>query len=283
MESTSKTKRHELLKTAELRRPMKDTVDLPLYTIHMGPEFPSTWDFGWVSPPLPAGIFGSGSDPWSGSISCVGDPLDPKGAAPTADLVVRHEKIRWVRNKESRFGPPEVPESYQLRCQMVQLSELGTEPVTVTYNGGQRPEKWNVRVELAKRHPGGGMIYITHLHNDGNGGLVNVEIAVKVSFVFSRSGEEVVVDSGIEWLSETNLNFVRWAEPQMSERFFIPEESAGNFIPATANLGGRTQLRAACSKNRAVAHSFILAPVRSEVKGEWGTFGDVWQFPERKG
>jgi len=262
---------------------MNDPVDVPLYTLHMEPEFPSTWLFGGHSPSLPAGLFGPGSDPWSGAISCVGDPFDKEGKAPTADLVVRHERLRWIPNKDNRFGPGEVPEKYQLRCQMVKLSEVGTEPVIVTYDGGKRSEKWDVRVELSKKHPGGGMIYITHVHADGNGGLADIEIAVKVAFVFSRSGAEVVAESGVEWLSETGHNFVRWLDPKTSERFYVPSESAGSFIPATKPIDGITLAAGGCSKNNAVTHSFILAPKEDQVTGDWGTFGDIWQFPIRKG
>ncbi len=276
-------KNYKVPKTSNLRRPMEDPVDMPLYTIHMAPEFPSTWDFGRTSPPLPAGFFGPGSDPWSGSISCVGDPFDPEGVAPTADLIVRHEKIRWVRNKENRFGPPEIPAKYQLRCDMVELSEIGTEPATVTYDGGKRSEKWDVRIELAKRHPGGGLIYITHINQDGNGGFADIEIAVKVAFIFSRGGEEVVAESAVEWLSETNHSFVRWLSPQMAERFFISPESEGNFIPATGIIEGGNWVRVGKSCARSVTHSFILPPKRDEIQGAWGTFADIWQFPERKG
>jgi hypothetical protein len=274
---------YKTLKTSELRREMKDTVDVPLYTIHMEPEFPSTWLFGGASPSLPAGLFGPGSDPWSGAISCIGDPFDKEGKAPTADLVVRHEKLRWIPNKESRFGAREVPEKFQLRCQMVKLSEVGTQPVTVTYNGGKRSETWNVRVELSKKHPGGGMIYITHVNPDGNGGLADIEIAVKVAFVFSRNGTEVVAESGVEWLSETDHSFARWLDPKSSERFYLPSESVGSFIPATRFLNGEASAKGGCSKNDAVTHSFVLAPKSNEIKGDWGTFADIWQFPKRKG
>ena len=229
------------------------------------------------------GLFGPGSDPWSGSISCVGDPLNKTGEAPTADLVVRRERLRWVANDESRFGPPQVPEKYQLRCEMVALSEIGTEAITVTYDQGKRPEQWDVRVELAKRHPGGGMIYITHVNPDGNGGLADIEIAVKVAFIFSHDGEEVVAESRVEWLSETNHSFARWLDSKTTDRFYVPQYSVGSFIPAMAPVGGQTVTSAACSKNSAVAHSFILPPRRDELTDKWGTFRDVWQLPERRG
>lgn len=271
----------EVATLRELRRPMVNPVDLPLYTIHMDPELPSTWVFGCTAPPLPGGFFGPGSDPWSGSIACVGDPFDPKGVAPTADLVVRHEKIEWIPNPEKRYGPAEIPRKFTLRCEMVELSERGIEPITVTYDGGQRPEKWDVHIGLAKDHPGGGLIQITHINPDGNGGLADIEIAVKVAFKFTRGDRELVAVSDVEWLSETNHSFVRWLDPKMMKRVYVSPEMQGTFIPATSSIGGWSQMTAGKSCSRAVSHSFILPPREGEIKGAWGTIPDIWQFPER--
>jgi hypothetical protein len=103
--------------------------------------------------------------------------------------------VEWIPNPEKRFGPAEIPQKFTLRCEMVQLSERGTEPITVTYDGGNRPEQWDVVVKLAKNHPGGGRIEITHINSDGNGGLADIEIAVKVAFQFSNGGKFLEAES----------------------------------------------------------------------------------------
>jgi hypothetical protein len=267
---------------SELRAPMVNPVDMPLYTIHMGPEFTSTWIFGFAdSPPLPAGFFGPGSDPWSGPISCVGDPFDPTGDAPTADLVVRHETVKWIPNTEKRYGPAEIPRNFVLRCDMVKLSERGTEPITVTYDGGKNPEQWYVNVGMAKDHPGGGRIQITHINSDGNGGLADIEIAVKVAFKFTREGRELEAVSKVEWLSETNHSFARWLDAETMSQVHVSPEMNGNFIPATSNIDGRIQFKAGSSCNATVRHSFVLPPKEAEIKGAWGTFAAIKQFPVR--
>src|SRR5262249_50903996 len=141
------------LELADLRRPMVNARQMPLYTIHMEPELGSTWLIGSAgAPPIPAGFFGPDSDPWSGPISCVGIPLAPTGPAPTADLVVQHEALEWIPNPETRYGPREIPKQFSLRCQMAQLHERVIEPLTVTYAGGKRTERWDVEVTLAKDH-----------------------------------------------------------------------------------------------------------------------------------
>ncbi len=271
---------------AELRRPMVNAREVPLYTIHMGPEFESTWKFGSNgTPAIPAAFFGEGSDPWVGNISCVGIPLDPNGPAPTSDLVVQHEALEWIPNPETRYGPREIPKNFKLRCQMVKLREQGTEPLTVTYDNGKRSEKWDVVVTLAKDHPGGGQIEITWVNADGNGGIADIEIAVKVDFTFTQqgTGKVVTLTSGIEWLSETNHYFTRWADTSTLEKFHIPASAQGTFIPASESRDGRVVMRAGASCNRSLTHSFTLAPTKDTIRGvAHGTLPQIKQFAPRK-
>jgi len=271
---------------SELRRDMVNARDMPLYTLHMGSELQSTWLFGLNdSPPIPAGFFGAGSDPWSGGISCVGIPIDPNGPAPTSDLMVRHEAIEWIPNPEARYGPREIPRSFKLRCQMVKLHEKVVEPITVTFDDGARSEKWGVEVTLAKEHPGGGMIEITRLNADGNGGLADIEIAVKVDFIFRRVGDdkELTLTSPIEWLSETNHEWSRWADPLAMKAFNIPEAANGNFIPASRTVGGHFEAKGCNSKNARVQHSFTIAPSVETLQGsKAGTLSLLKQFEPRR-
>jgi hypothetical protein len=271
---------------AELRRPINRALQMWLYTIHMPPEFPSTWDFGFHgAPAIPAGFFGSGSDPWIGTIACVGIPLEPQGAVPTADLVVRHEALDWVPNPVSSYGPREIPNTFRIRCEMQQLSERGLEPVLVTYNSGQRQETWDVVVTISKEHPGGGLIDITWLSPTGNSGLCDIEIAVKVDFTFTLRtpggpGRQVGLASGIEWLSETNHPFARTADATISQRFLLSPGAQNNFLPAVRDLaGGQVEARA-CSKNATVSHSFSLAPRTQQPQP--GVIDTFKQIPIRR-
>jgi hypothetical protein len=271
----------------DLRTPIVNPLDMYLYTVHMPPEFPSTWDFGFHgAPAIPSGFFGSGSDPWIGSIACVGQPLDPQGLVATADLVVRHESVNWISNPVAGYGPREIPSNLRIRCDMKQLSERGTEPVVVTYDNGQRQEIWDVVVRIAKEHPGGGIIDVTWLNGAGNSGLCDIEIAVKVDFTFTQraaagaAGRQVFLSSGIEWLSETNHPFVRRADTAISQRFALSTGAQGNFVPAVRDLGGSHIEARACSKNDRVNHSFTLAPKTQQTNP--GFLESIKQIPPRK-
>jgi hypothetical protein len=275
------------LKAYDVRSPIVRPLDNWLYTIHMPSEYPSSWLFGFDNAPaIPSDFFGIGSDPWIGAISCVGVPLDSKGPNPTADLVVRHETIDWIPNPNGAAGPPEIPRNPRFRCEMHQLSERSAEPLSVTYDQGKRTERWDVAVRLAKHHPGGGHVDIQWINADGNGGLCDIEIAVKVDFTFTLQSpdggkKQLMLTSPVEWLSETNHSFLRRADAAMKSRFVISPSADGNFIPAAANLGPVLEGRGACSKNRQVAHSFTLAP--QQVTGEWGTSSVIRRFPPREG
>ncbi|WP_458237209.1 hypothetical protein [Pseudomonas sp. P5_A2_2] len=269
-----------------IRQALVNPMDVWLYTIHMPPEFPSTWLFGGrENPPIPADFFDIGSDPWVGEVSCVGIPLEPNGHSPTSDLVVRHDAAEWIANPTRLYGPREVPKNLRLRCDMKRLNERGVEPITVTY-GGKRPEEmWSVYVGMAKDHPGGGYIDITWINPNGNGGLCDIEIAVKVEFKFTRlpaSGtpKEVVLKSDVEWLSETNHNFTRWADAAASRTFSISPGAHANFIPASRDLGGEMKAAAGKSCNSRVSHSFILAP--KNAPQSWGRPEMIKQFSARR-
>jgi hypothetical protein len=257
-----------------------------LYTIHMPPEFPSSWIFGFKdAPAIPADFFGIGSDPWAGTISCVGIPLNSKGPTGTADMIVTQEAIEWIPNPIKAYGPREIPREFRLRCDMKQLSERVPTPIIVTYNGGKREEKWDTLVKIAKNHPGGGHIDITWINANGNGGLCDIEIAVKVDFIFTHTvadgqKKQVVLTSGVEWLSETNHNFVRWPSARALHTFNVVPGANGKFIPAMMDLGGETQAKAGCSKNERVIHSFVLAP--SVEPPTPGVSTEIKEFPVRR-
>jgi len=251
-------------------RPMTNTVDIPLYTLNMESDLDSTWYFGsGDAPAIPAGFFGWGSDPWFGGISCAGIPLDPKGDAPTADLIVRHERIEWIPNPETRYGPREIPKSFNIRCCMAKLHEHGSKPIVVTYDNGKRSENWDVEVNLATNHPDGGMIMITWINADGNSGYADIEIAVKVEFTFTQQGTGKVYKftSPTEWLSETGHEWTRYADADALAKYYIPKESQGNFIPASHYVGGAFEPMGKCSANNVVKHSFTLSPTIKTLNG----------------
>jgi hypothetical protein len=128
---------------------------------------------------------------------------------------------------------------------------------------------------------------VTWLNPNGNGGLCDIEIAVKVDFTFKQItgpgqwGKTLTLTSPVEWLQETNHPFIRRANSNLMAQFYMSPGSQGTFIPAARDLAGDTVLGRGCSKNERVTHSFILAP--RSVPGAWGTNPLVKQFPARRG
>ncbi len=135
-------------------------------------------------PPIPADFFGPGSDPFEGTITLVGVPVcsEPAGALESTDTIVR----RTTDSGDLDVGPQFV------EIQVVALSLVSTGPITVTYNGGQDPELWDVEVRLSDTVPQPtGTMVITKTHEDG--GLYESTFGIFPRFVFTRSSPPAVV------------------------------------------------------------------------------------------
>jgi hypothetical protein len=99
---------------------------------------------------IPPGFFGPGSDAFTGQVSFGGVPLQAFNgySIGDADTVVQRPSAA-----DTSSGTP-VP------IQLVRLSLVSMEPITVTYNGGQNPELWNVSAAPSQTRPSQGQIQI---------------------------------------------------------------------------------------------------------------------------
>ena len=175
------------------------------------------------------------------------------------------DPVIWVPNPEK--GPPEIPLHDTIRAELVALTEESTDPIVVTYDKGQRPELWHVTAVLADDHPGGGHITITSVNEpDGNGGKCDMEIAVKVDFIFERlppfEHRMVILRPEVEWLSETDHSFLRWVDQKTMDEYLIPARALGDFVPTSRSVDGRTEVLASKSCNRSVQHAFTLTSIK---------------------
>lgn len=93
---------------------------------------------------LPAGFFGPGSDPFLGTVVLGGQPIAPSGPLGPTDTIVK-------RNSNALLPTP--GSSTTVPIEIIALSLVSVNPITVTYNGGQTPEQWSVRVCLAQTAP----------------------------------------------------------------------------------------------------------------------------------
>ncbi len=105
---------------------------------------PGSTQFDFQSPEtaIPAGFFGSGSDPFTGQVHFGGVPLENFQGHGTGDADTIVQRLNSADPAPTAIVPIE----------LVQLSLQSMEPITVTYNGGQNPELWDVS---ASPSPGG--------------------------------------------------------------------------------------------------------------------------------
>jgi hypothetical protein len=94
------------------------------------PGMSSLFNFSGV--PIPAGFFEPGSDPFQGTIQL-------GGTTGTTDTLVRRLQSATL---------PGPPSSATIPIELVSLNLVSVNPITVTYNGGQNPQLWNVQVLL---------------------------------------------------------------------------------------------------------------------------------------
>lgn len=126
--------------------------------------------------PIPPGFFAPGSDPFNGIVALGGSVLGP-GNADTSQ-----------RRLASATLPPPFPVMDTIPIELVQLSLVSVNPITVTYSGGF-PETWNVKVcTLPPPAPGSGTLRKTH----PNGGTFDSVFPVQPRFTFTRISDGAV-------------------------------------------------------------------------------------------
>ncbi len=149
-----------------------------------------TW-YDMSGAPIPADFFGPGSDPFSDRIDLVGDPFDPGGPLGTTDTIVR--RLDDAVGLDCQ-GPDVVVD-----IEIVALSLKSADPITVTFNGGQDPEQWDVRVCLSDVPQGQGQMHIFQCTADG--GWFDSTFPLQAKFIFTRVGSpsiSIVFDTGLE-------------------------------------------------------------------------------------
>ncbi|MHC4064707.1 MAG: hypothetical protein ACYSUI_09430 [Planctomycetota bacterium] len=183
-------------------------------------------DFGHPDAcPIPAGFFGSGSDPFMGTVCFRGAPLglvDLPGFPPGLDFGDADTLVWRLDDPFDRCDPPSAnPVTVDIAVE--RLSLVSCDPITVTFNGGQTSEQWDVRVEVldSSGQPPGSTLTATRDHC--NGGTFDSQLAVCPSFVFTKVGDPGMVlpldfcascdpagiqmaVSGVPWVSDPGEN-----------------------------------------------------------------------------
>ncbi len=183
--------------------------------------------------PIPLDFFGPGSDVFDNVILLEGDPLDEE-ASGTIDTII--ERL----NDAVLLG---CPSEDIIQIEIVALSLVSSEPITVTFNGGQDPQAYDVRVCLSDCHflqlpdpacPAlqagdlvGGM---TIQHNCPAGGTFGSTLPVSAKFIFTPvgGGPELILDTGLEGVPP------RLLEPAVPTDWV---HDAGGLAPPTVPAG----------------------------------------------
>jgi hypothetical protein len=147
------------------------------------------FDFGAPpGPPLPADFFGPGSDPFDGVVAFEGNPLGSSVHCPNDILF----DVSTIVDRVSNAALPTFPSSDVVPIEIIELSLVSSQPITVTYFGGQNPELWDVNVELSLSAQPQGQMFITRTHE--NGGTFDIDLPVLPRFVFTRQSDSQVVE-----------------------------------------------------------------------------------------
>lgn len=146
----------------------------------------SATSYSFEGTPLPADFFGEGSDPFTGEVDLMGLALDPDNLGPADTIVRRMEDI----------CPTEVGESATVEVEMVALSLVSVEPITVTFNGGQDPVEFDVQVCLSSFPQQTGTMTITLEEDDCGTFDSSLPVLPKFTFINRMTNAGQFVDCG---------------------------------------------------------------------------------------
>jgi hypothetical protein len=131
--------------TAAAAAPLGAQDVLPGIDVWTTPGGGTTFD-DLAASPIPAGFFDPGSDPFDGRIVFRGDPLPDLGPPSSPPLFP-------IDTIVERLAPAPMPGPSTIPIEIVALSLVSAQPITVTYNGGQNPELWDVKACLSSVAP----------------------------------------------------------------------------------------------------------------------------------
>jgi hypothetical protein len=131
--------------------------------------------------PIPADFFDPGSEPFLGIVLFSGQPLPDLGPPSAPSLFPTDTVVE-------RLAPAAMPGPATIPIEIVALSLVSSQPITVTYNGGQNPELWDVQACLSSLapQPQGSM---TIARTCPGGGTFRSTLPVVPKLVFTRQSD----------------------------------------------------------------------------------------------
>ncbi|MCH8252962.1 MAG: hypothetical protein IID36_10970 [Planctomycetes bacterium] len=151
------------------------------------------------SPAIPADFFGPGSDPFVGAVCLVGKPLQITEFG-NADTLVARSADPFDR------CDPTTGISATVTIDVFALSLESVAPVSVTYDGGQASELWDVAVDLSEIAPPSGTLTATKTYC--NGGVYISTLFIQPRFTFTKINNPAdirVLDTGLSGIPPVTL------------------------------------------------------------------------------
>jgi hypothetical protein len=140
----------------------------------------SATDYEFSNTPLPAGFFDPGSEPFDGTVQLQGAPLitNPPAALGPTDTIVRR-----LGSVDLTPGGTQV-----IPIEIVSLSLVSCQPITVRYTSSPLIEHWNVSVCLSDivPQPQGSMTIRRAPCAEPRGGTFDSTLPVRPHFTFTR-------------------------------------------------------------------------------------------------
>ena len=166
---------------------------LPGHDLWSTPANGGVEDFGGSIPAIPADFFSPGSEPFTGIVFFTGQPLGSYLGQPTgpADTIVR-------RNAIASFP---TPAPVDIPIEIVALSLVSVNPITVTYNPPQPLTFWDIRITLSEIADSPGQMTITH--DIPEGGTYSAQLNVCPLLTFTRVDNPLDVRT-IDYCPEVN-------------------------------------------------------------------------------
>lgn len=177
---------------------MPDDVDIPAGDDCWHTECGGGTTFDFCNDGIPADFFGPGSDLFDGSVEMGSGDRE----ARRIDTVVQ-------RLDPIRFPSDEFPVEGSTPIELVELNLVSCEPITVTFDGGQNPQQWNVAVTLSETAQEPGTMTVTKTGT--NGGTFTSDFPVQPLFTFTRVDDPTdvrVFDTGLEGLAPFSLSTI---------------------------------------------------------------------------
>ena len=164
-----------------------------------------------------ANFFDPGSIPFSDTVGFTGVPLDPENLSTTDTIVRRTQPL---------VLPPPFPRTEIILIELVALSLVSTEPITVTYED-ESTELWDVEVAVSPTQPSTGTMAATK--RDPGGGTFDSSLSVFPLFTFTRQtdGETRVFDVGAVSLPPASVEKITLRAEQVP---WVHEHSPGVLV-----------------------------------------------------